>query len=104
MRNWSSNNHHGKRTVNRILILTIEKEIKGRRQSVPRRLKCQYVVNVYNIYIKKSHQKRWLIQQQPTPAPPTHPTQPLLRPNAAWALENSLVHLKTHIINILSFY
>ena len=40
----------------------------------------------------------------PPPPPPTHPTQPLLRPNAAWALENSLVHLKKHIIIILSFY
>ena len=68
-------------------------QVKGRRPSVPPRFQMSVCGEyVYNIYVKKAIKEM------------ANYTTPLPRPKAAWAFENSPVHFKTHIINILSFY
>ena len=49
--------------------------IKGRRPSVPRCVKCQYVVNMsITCMLKKCHQRRWQI-----PSPPPLKAPPLIK-------------------------
>ena len=72
-------------------------QIKGRRPSVPWRVKCQYVVNMsITCMLKKCHQRDGKFP----PLPPLK-APPLIKYSMGFL--KSLVHFKTHIINILSF-
>ena len=73
-------------------------KIKGRRHSVPRHVKCQYVVNI-SITCMLKNAIEVMANSLPYPF-----SKPLPWSNTAWASLNSLVCFKTHIINILSFF
>ena len=73
-------------------------QIKGGRPSVPRHVKCQSVVNM-SITCMLKNAIKGIANSLPSPS-----SKPLPWSNTAWAFLNSLVHFKTHIINILLFF